>query len=234
MSSDPALSTAAAAELPRGPAESPATLAGAWETFFDYWSPRWMAIFASFFVGLRLALGAYSTWDLAIIAAVLVSWPLQEWLIHVFILHFEPKRIGRFTIDLRVAKKHREHHRDPWRLDNLFIPTHIHPFAVPAQLLFWWLVTPTLPLAITGVAIYFVLSLHYEWVHYLVHVRYRPRSRWYGRLWRNHRLHHFMNEHYWFGVSMLSGDHLLRTAPDRGEVEPSPTCRTLGRTADLE
>ena len=67
----------------------------------------------------------------------------------------------------------------------------------------------------------------------MVHTRYRPRSWLYDRMWRNHRLHHFMNEHYWYGVTMLSGDRLLSTGPDRKSVEPSLTCRTLGRIEDL-
>ena len=37
-------------------------------------------------------------------------------------------------------------------------------------------------------------------------------------LWRNHRLHHCKNEHYWFGVTMLSGDRLLGTAPAVADV----------------
>ena len=83
------------------------------------------------------------------------------------------------------------------------------------------------PQAITGVAVYFLLSLHYEWVHFLTHTRVRPRSAFYRRLWRNHRQHHFKNEHYWFGVTMLGGDRLLRTAPEVSAVPSSPTCRNL-------
>ena len=88
-------------------------------------------------------------------------------------------------------------------------------------------------MALTALATYFVLSFHYEWVHYMVHTRYKPKSKIYNRLWKNHRLHHFMNENYWYGVSMLSGDKLLRTGPARDEVEPSPTCRTLGQSNEL-
>jgi sterol desaturase/sphingolipid hydroxylase (fatty acid hydroxylase superfamily) len=89
------------------------------------------------------------------------------------------------------------------------------------------------PLALTALAAFFVLAFHYEWVHYFVHTRYKPRSRYYQRLWKNHRLHHFMNENYWYGVSMLSGDRLLGTQPQQHEVQPSPTCRTLGQMEDL-
>ena len=45
---------------------------------------------------------------------------------------------------------------------------------------------------------------------------------------RNHRLHHFKNEHYWYGVSMLAADRPLRTSPDPESVERSDTARTLG------
>lgn len=213
--------------------QSPSTLGEAWRVFFHFWSPRIMLFYAVVAVAARIAAGGWSWWDLAIVAAVILPWPIQEWLIHVFILHFKPRKLGGRTIDLLVARKHREHHRDPWNLGLVFIPLHIHPFAPFIQVGFWFLVAPTTPLALTGIATYFVFSFHYEWVHYLVHTRYRPKSRLYDRLWRNHRLHHFMNEHYWYGVSMLSGDHLLRTAPDRREVEPSPTCRTLGQMGDL-
>ena len=55
----------------------------------------------------------------------------------------------------------------------------------------------------------------------------RGRGRWYARLWLNHRLHHFKNEHYWYGVTMLSGDRLLGTAPARDAVPTSRTARML-------
>jgi hypothetical protein len=87
---------------------------------------------------------------------------------------------------------------------------------------------PAASLALTGLAFYLVMSLRYEWVHFLVHTRYRPQSEYFRRLWRSHRLHHCKNEHYWFGVTMLGGDYLLGTAPDPSDVPISETCRTLG------
>ncbi|MFT4866373.1 MAG: sterol desaturase/sphingolipid hydroxylase (fatty acid hydroxylase superfamily), partial [Ilumatobacter sp.] len=74
-----------------------------------------------------------------------------------------------------------------------------------------------------------VALLHYEWVHLLVHSRYRPRSRYYSQLARNHRLHHFRNESYWLGVTIGTGDRLARTLPaDRSAVPLSETARALG------
>jgi hypothetical protein len=213
--------------------ENPATLADAWRVFFKYPSPRVMTALMILSVGAKVFVGGWSTWDLAVVAAVAAFWPVQEWLIHVFILHLKPFTILGRRFHPLTSQKHRAHHQDPWRLELVFIPTHILPFAGPLVFAFYFLVLPTLPLALTGLAAFFLLSFHYEWVHYFVHTRYKPRSAYYLRLWKNHRLHHFMNENYWYGVTMLSGDKLLRTGPARDAVEPSTTCRTLGQMDDL-
>ena len=48
-----------------------------------------------------------------------------------------------------------------------------------------------------------------------MHSDYRPRSRWYRSVWRNHRLHHYKNEHYWFTVTTAgTADRLFGTYPD--------------------
>lgn len=215
------------------PASSPANVRDLVTTFFKHPSPVLVTAYAIFAVSARLYFGSFRLWDLAVVAGVVVVWPIQEWLIHVFILHFKERKIFGRTIDPLVAKKHRAHHRDPFRIDLVFIPLHTIPFIWATEIGGWMLFSWTTPLAWTGIAIMAVLTVHYEWVHYMVHTRYRPRSWLYGRMWRNHRLHHFMNEHYWYGVTMLSGDRLLSTGPDRKTVEPSQTCRTLGRIEDL-
>jgi len=214
--------------------DTPSTLPDAWRTFFQYTSPRVMTALMVISLTAKIVVGGWTVWDLAVAAAIIGFWPVQEWLIHVFILHFKPKKILGRTIDPVVAQKHRLHHRDPWRLELVFIPTHILPLAGPAVFALYWLIFPTLPMVLTGLATNFLFSLHYEWVHYLVHTRYTPKSKIYHRLWKNHRLHHFMNENYWYGVSMLSGDKLLRTAPAREAVEPSDTVRTLGVSIEPE
>jgi hypothetical protein len=222
------MTSAGSAEPLAESAESPRTLREAVPVFFAHASPRLLVGALAVAAGVRLTLGAFSAWDLAVVAGLLLYWPVQEWLIHVFILHFRPRRLGGRTLDFEVPRLHRAHHRDPWRLDLLFIPFHSFLYSLPILVGLWYLVTPSAPLAWSGVAAHLVLTLHYEWVHFLVHTRVVPKSRLYRRLWRNHRLHHFKNEHYWFGVSMLSGDRLLRTAPDHRGVETSPTARTLG------
>ena len=81
---------------------------------------------------------------------------------------------------------------------------------------------------IAAMAAALTLLLAYEWTHYLIHTRYVPKSALYRFVWRAHRLHHFKNEHYWFGVTSTVGDHILRTAPEQARVPKSQTARTLG------
>lgn len=208
--------------------DSPNTLGAAMRRFLDYLSPRVLTVVVALTLATRLALGGWSVWDAVTVLAIVALWPLQEWLIHVFILHYRPvTALGR-TWDFPVPQSHRAHHRDPWNIDILFIPSHVFLYAVPLQFALWIGLAPSLPIAFTGLATFYLMTLHYEWVHYLVHTRYRPTSWLYDRLWRNHRLHHCKNENYWFGVTMLGGDRLLRTAPGLNDVPTSATCRTLG------
>jgi hypothetical protein len=63
--------------------------------------------------------------------------------------------------------------------------------------------------------------------HFLIHTAYRPRSPYYRAIWRNHRLHHFKNEHFWHGITNNISDRVLGTNPDQRSVPRSLTARTL-------
>jgi len=205
----------------------PTSLGAAARVFAAHWSPRLLAALALGLAAARLALGGFGWADAAAAALLLALWPLQEWAIHVFVLHFRPRSWRGHRIDFAVPRLHRAHHRDPWRLELVFIPLRVYlvvPLLLAGGLA---LARPVAPAAVTAAAGYFALALHYEWVHFLIHTRVRPRTRWYRRLWRNHRLHHFRSERHWFGVTMLGGDRLLGTAPDADRVPPSPTARAL-------
>jgi sterol desaturase/sphingolipid hydroxylase (fatty acid hydroxylase superfamily) len=83
----------------------------------------------------------------------------------------------------------------------------------------WWL---------SGVVVGYSILFTYEWCHFLIHSPYRPRGRYYKVIWRNHRLHHYKNEHYWFGVTSNLGDVVLGTDPQQSSVAKSATARSLG------
>ena len=210
------------------PRPIPASLREALPGFLAHPSPAILATLLAAALTARLVLGGFSAADLLPPLALLVVWPFQEWCIHVFLLHAKPFVLGGRRFDLALARKHRRHHADPENLAILFIPLASYLYSVPLIALLWWSVTPRLELALTGITCHLALGIRYEWVHYLIHTRYRPRTAWFRRLWRNHRLHHFRNEQHWWGVSMLAADRVLGTGGDERSIAPSPTCRSLG------
>jgi len=218
------------ARAPAGPPHDvvlPATIREALPVFLRHGSPRVILAALAAALVARVAVGGFGWMDLLPILATSLFWPVQEWLIHVFILHAKPREIAGRSLDFVVPQSHRAHHREPWRLELIFIPFRSFGYSLPILVGLWFLLTPSAQLALTGLSFYLLLTLHYEWIHFLVHTRVWPRTKLYQRLWQNHRLHHFKNEHYWYGVTMLSGDRLLHTAPRPSDVPVSPTVRTL-------
>lgn len=210
-----------------------ATLFQAAASFFQLSCPLLLLSASLLAAAARLAMGGWHWSDALVALAVLAFWPLQEWLIHVFILHLKPFSILGRRIDPVLSRNHRNHHRVPWIPALGVTPAFIIWLYITGLPAVWLLALPA-GQALTGMALYFTLALYYEWVHYLIHTPYVPRTWLYRRLWRNHRLHHYQNEHYWFGVTMLSADWLLHTQPSTLVAAHSPTCRTLGIDAATE
>jgi sterol desaturase/sphingolipid hydroxylase (fatty acid hydroxylase superfamily) len=196
--------------------------------FFKQTTPRIFVPLLSLALIVRVALGDWSMWDLVVVGALIAAEPFVEWVIHVFILHFKPRPLFGRTIDPLAAKKHREHHRDPRNTEWIFVPLPVLARALPVVGAIYLFAFPTVELGMTAICMSLAILLTYEWTHYLIHSRYQPQSRVYRYIWRAHRLHHFKNEKYWFGVTMHMGDHVLGTFPEKDEVETSPTCKTLG------
>lgn len=215
------------------PGVGPNTLSEVFPRFIRHFSPAVLGAAAVVFWIARLSVGSWSVWDFLVAATLIALWPIQEWMLHVHILHFRPRMVGGRRIDLLAGRKHREHHRNPHNLDILFILKRVVAGGVIVIPLFFFLILPGTPLALTACAIYFTFALNYEWHHFLIHTPYRPRGRRFRRIWENHRMHHFRNENFWFGVSMLMGDRILGTAPNRQDVPLSDTCYTLGQEDSL-
>lgn len=178
-------------------------------------------------LGTRVALGGWSWTDALTVAAVVALWPFAEWTLHRFALHARPRTVARRRLELPAARNHRLHHLDPRLIRQVYsqTPTLLGGLAVLGVLLF--VAAPSGRLAVTAAAATAGAWLTYEWTHFLVHSPYRPRTRAVRALERNHRLHHYKNEGYWFGITWLAADRILGTLPDRADVETSPTARTL-------
>jgi sterol desaturase/sphingolipid hydroxylase (fatty acid hydroxylase superfamily) len=175
-----------------------------------------------------LVVGNWQLTDALVPVVMVAMFPFFEWVIHVFILHWRPRRLGRVTIDPLLARKHREHHVDPRNVALVFIPWKALLWVLPLAVAIALLALPRLDMGLTYLVFVAVLALGYEWTHYLIHCDYKPKSRVYRSIWRHHRLHHFKNEHYWFSVtSSGTADRVLRTYPDPATVPSSPTVKKL-------
>ena len=173
------------------------------------------------------------TWpDLWVILSVILFWPIQEWLIHAWLEHLKPFHVGKRQIELVITKTHRAHHRNPWNPKYGLTTTYFVVLFAGGVPMVWWFnyeigLVP-MHAALTGNLLTFLLILNYEWIHYLIHTAYVPKTRFFRRLWKNHRLHHFQNENYWFGLTMLSGDRMFGTQPVRGNAGHSQSVMNLG------
>jgi len=170
----------------------------------------------------------FSWTELLVPIALVVLFPVIEWVVHVCILHWRPRHLGPVAVDSLLARKHRAHHADPRDLPLVFIPWQVELWLLPAYVVVALVVFPDRAAGLSFLVAATALMLGYEWVHYLVHSDYRPRSRAFRSVWRNHRLHHYKNEHYWFTVTSAgTADRLFGTYPDAADVETSPTVKAL-------
>ncbi len=197
----------------------------------EFWkrpSP-WMigAMFVAALTG-RIIIGDWQLTDALVPLVMIALFPFVEWMIHVFILHWRPKHLGRLTIDPLLAREHRAHHTDPRNIALIFIPAKALLWVLPMTVAVALLAFPRPPMGLTYLVFGSALGLCYEWSHYLIHSDYKPRTGVYRAIWRNHRQHHHKNEHYWFTVtSSGTADRLLGTYPDQASVATSPTAKNL-------
>ena len=201
------------------------------EVFAEFWrhpSPYLLATCLAAAITGRVLAGPGSWWELLTPLGLVAILPVVEWLVHVFILHWKPRHVGPLTLDPLLARKHRAHHANPREIPLVFIPWQAQLWLAPAWTGLAWLVMPTTTSMFTLLVAVYAIKSGYEWTHYLLHSDYRPKSAWYRKVWRNHRLHHYKSEHYWFTVTTAgTADRVFGTAPDPSTVPTSPTVQRL-------
>ena len=198
------------------------------DEFVRHPSPWMLAAAFAGAVSARLLVGDWRASDAWVPAIMLGTFPVYEWLVHVVVLHWRPRRIGPVTVDSLLARKHRAHHADPRDLPLIFIPWQTLIPVIAGTYAIGLLAFDRYGLGLTFVVVASGVGVVYEWTHYLIHTDYRPRSRTYRAVWNNHRMHHYKNEHYWFTVTTSgTADRLLGTYPDSSSVPTSRTARSL-------
>lgn len=211
-------------------ADSPRTLREALGAFFRFPSPLILLTATLAFLALRIYLGDWRIWDAVAFAVPCLIWPFLEWSLHRYVLHIKPFHVFGVRVDPGFAQKHRAHHREPWIQWLVFLPPLVHLLAAPPLAALAFVLAPSPALAVSGLAGLFWIALIYEWTHFIVHTRIQPKSRFGQRVFRNHRMHHFRNENYWYSFTVPPIDSVLGTGPSYDEVPRSETCRTLGIT----
>jgi hypothetical protein len=205
--------------------------------FLRHESPWALAVGIVALALVRVLVGDFSWRDGVAVAAMLVIYPFGEWTIHVYLLHAKPMEIRGRKIETVAARAHRAHHQTPNDLDQVllywwqaaFLMAVAVPFTVGLGALIVTVAAGPVPLGalISGALAGYSMIFLYEWIHFLIHTAYRPRSRAYKAIHRNHRLHHFKNEHFWHGITNNLSDRVLGTNPNQREVRKSETARTL-------
>jgi hypothetical protein len=204
------------------------SLAAAAREFWRHPSPWMIAVTFVAAVSARTIAGDWQITDSLVPVVMLAVFPFFEWVVHVFVLHWRPRILGPVTIDPLLARKHREHHVDPREVALIFIPWRALLWVIPASVGIALIVFPRAGLGLSYLVCVGILGLSYEWCHHLIHSDYKPRTGPYRAIWKNHRQHHFKNEHYWFTVtSSGTADRVLGTYPEYGAVETSPTAKNL-------
>lgn len=207
------------------------TLKGLVSAFMTQASPQIITGLTVGSLAFRLALSGWSKRDAAISLGIMAWWPIQEALAHRFLLHARPFTLFGHTID--IGKFHRDHHQHPQNLDG-FVPTGLYYWVPAVGLGLSRAVLGNWPHALTAFSTWFGLALNYEWSHFFVHAPYQPKTAWGRLLRRNHMLHHYRNETFWWEVSTAGlVDHLLMRAKGfpfwstQKEIPRSPTVRTV-------
>jgi hypothetical protein len=213
------------------------SLSGARREFLRKESPWVIGAGILALVVIRIVIGDVTWRDAVAVALMLGIYPFGEWAIHVYLLHAKPVRIRGRKLETVAARAHRAHHQEPTDLDMVllywwqaaFLLLLAVPFTVAVGALIATLIAGSVPLGVlvSGALAGYCMVFVYEWTHFLIHTSYRPRSTAYKAIWRNHRLHHFKNEHFWHGITNNVSDRVLGTNPEAREVPKSRTARTL-------
>jgi sterol desaturase/sphingolipid hydroxylase (fatty acid hydroxylase superfamily) len=216
--------------------DGPASLADCRRAFLRQPSPPYLLGAVADALALRIAQGSWGWHDAVVALGLIAATPFVEWLIHVYLLHSPPIGIRGRRVEMLTAREHRAHHESPGVLEGVLLPVYgVLVFLAMIAAVNWLLSFPIelllggprLAYATTGLLVSFAILAAYEWTHFLIHAPYKPRGRYFKAIWRNHRLHHFKNERYWFGVTSTIGDRVIGTLPDQRSVPRSATARSL-------
>lgn len=157
--------------------------------------------------------------------AGLILYMVGEYTTHRFLFHMKPPK-KPFLLKL-IRRLHYDHHEYPNDLKLLFLPLWytLPQFLIIGTVLY--VLTKNSALVIAFLSGSIGMLLYYEWTHFVAHRPITPLTPWGKWMKKYHLLHHYKNEHYWYGVTTPSLDLICGTYKDEKKVEKSETARKL-------
>ena len=157
----------------------------------------------------------------------IIAYTIMEYFTHRFLFHSKPPK-NAFLFKL-MKRLHYDHHHSPNDLHLLFLPLW---FSLPNIIIvgtITYFVTSNIVITISFLTGVITLLLYYEFVHYIAHRPFHPKTPWGKWMKKVHIWHHYKNENYWFGVTNPGYDMLLGTFKDQKDVEKSETAKQLDK-----
>jgi len=152
---------------------------------------------------LSSSISSFGRNDVIAVLSSIVFWWIQEHILHDKVLHSDVDWFGK---DI-----HAEHHSKPY----------YHISIDPAELMLGWMLSVhlllrcilPLHLALSATFGYSLAGLGYEWSHYIVHTKVRPKAKLFQAIRQNHMKHHLVDNRYWFAFSIPAMDDIFGTNP---------------------
>ncbi|MBJ3776127.1 sterol desaturase family protein [Acuticoccus mangrovi] len=147
---------------------------------------------------------------LGVVAAGLFYWTFLEYLLHRWVLHWEPED-KRLKIVRKCFPSHRPHHNDPIKERiNVKLQLKITVYLSLVYTVFMWLVGVPLAVSLALNAGVLLGYQAYEYVHVACH-HLPMRNAWARTLKRHHAIHHHRDETVNYGVTTTIWDSVFRT-----------------------
>lgn len=183
-------------------------------------------------IGVSVALAEAAMAPLLSAVAVILLYPLVEYLLHRFVLH--ARFLYKSPLTAKLWKRiHFDHHQNPNDLSVLFgaLHTTLPPIAIITLPLGWAIGGPAAAAAAFAAGL--LVFAFYEFCHCVQHLPFKPRSAWLQRIKKSHLAHHFHNEQGNFGITSFVWDRAFGTYYAHAkQVQRSPTVFNLGYTLD--
>lgn len=158
--------------------------------------------------GTSLVLSCLNFDGMRTVVAILagaILYAVAEYVVHYTLLHEFPHVVPA------LYQSHMKHHQYPKEMKYLFGPMWYDVVIYTVYLAIMWAVFRDFSLVeavIAGTSLY---HLYYQWMHYIAHRPVKPITPWGRWMKKKHLLHHYMDEHSWYGVSHPTMDYLVGT-----------------------